>query len=102
MSKLQQDKPRRRDHFCIVADILAIAKAGILKTQIMYRANLSFTQLNEYIPYLLQKRLLIQSVIAGKETYKTTPKGHDFLRIHRDLTKLLLQDGMAKDKVLIM
>ena len=37
---------KRRDRLYILAEILAIAKNGYLKTQIMYRANLSFAQLN--------------------------------------------------------
>jgi predicted transcriptional regulator len=38
-------KTKRRDKLSIIAEILEIAKNGTLKTQIMYRANLSFAQL---------------------------------------------------------
>ena len=40
---------KRRDRLYIIAEILEIAREGTLKTQVMYRANLSFTQLNDYL-----------------------------------------------------
>ena len=57
---------KRRDKLCIIAEILEIAKEGSLKTQIMYKANLSFTQLNDYLKYMLKTTLLKKFVIEGK------------------------------------
>jgi hypothetical protein len=45
----------------------------------MFKANLSFTQLNEYIGFLLKHNLLSTSKDAGKTVYKSTEKGLDFL-----------------------
>ena len=58
MNSWRIDPPKRRDKLYIIAEILEIAKEGILKTQIMYRANLSFTQLNEYLKFMLKINLL--------------------------------------------
>ncbi len=44
---LETGKPR--DRFCIIAEILVVTKDGTLKPQIMYRADLSLAQLNEYL-----------------------------------------------------
>ena len=80
---------KRRDRLCIIAEILEIAKNGTLKTQIMYKANLSFAQLSEYLKYLLKIRLLDKLDATGKEVYIVTEKGLDFLQRHSELTELL-------------
>ena len=45
---------KRRDHLDIIAEMLEVARDGALKTKIMYEANLSFAQLNEYLSFLLE------------------------------------------------
>ena len=80
---------KRRDKLFIIAEILEIAKEGTLKTQIMYRANLSFTQLNEYIRFMLKISLLNKSITNGKGTYRSTEKGLNFLQRYIELTELL-------------
>ncbi len=55
-----------------MADIIEIAKEGTLKTQIMYKANLSFTQLNNYISFLLNNNLITQTIYDGREGYVVT------------------------------
>ncbi|MEM2912130.1 MAG: winged helix-turn-helix domain-containing protein [Candidatus Bathyarchaeia archaeon] len=80
---------RRRDKLYIIAEILEIAGDGALKTQIMYRANLSFTQLNEYLKFMLKIRFLDMFIKDGKEFYKATEKGLDFLQKYREITDLL-------------
>ena len=83
---------RRRDKLYIIAEILEIAKEGTLKTQIMYRANLSFTQLNDYLGFMLRINLLEKTSENEKERYETTEKGIDFLQRYRELTELLKND----------
>ena len=80
---------KRRDKLYIIAEILNISGNGTLKTQIMYRANLSFAQLNEYLKLLLKIRLLEKFVRNGKDTYRATEKGADFLQRHREISELL-------------
>jgi predicted transcriptional regulator len=84
---------KRRDKLYIIAEILDIAKDGVLKTQIMYRANLSFTQLNDYLEFMLKVNLIDKIVERGKEIYKATPKGLDFLQRYRELTGLLKSEN---------
>jgi predicted transcriptional regulator len=79
----------RRDKLAIVADILEIAKGGCLKTQIMYKANLSFTQLNDYLTFMLMQNFIARVYADGKEIYKVTDTGLDFLQRHSQLVKLL-------------
>jgi predicted transcriptional regulator len=81
--------PKRRDKLYIIAEILEIAKEGTLKTQIMYRANLSFTQLNDYLRFMLKINLLNKIYENDKEIYKTTEKGMNFLVRYKEITELL-------------
>lgn len=69
--------------------MLEITRKGSLKTQIMYKANMSFTQLNDYLVFLIDNGLITQSCIDGKEGYKITYKGTSFLRRHTELTRML-------------
>jgi predicted transcriptional regulator len=94
---LVETRQKRRDQLSIVANILEISRGGILKTQIMYRANLSYTQLKEYLPLLLSRGLMTQTIIEGKNTYVVTVEGAGFLGGYRELTKTLHGEP-AKEK----
>ena len=90
---------KRRDRLYIVAEILEIARDGTLKTQIMYKANLSFAQLNEYLKFMLKTKLLNKFYANGKEIYGSTKKGEDFLNRHFELTQLLKDPENSKNCV---
>ena len=80
---------KRRDRLYIISEILTIAKDGSLKTQIMYRANLSFAQLNEYLSFLLKIKLLKVVTENEREIYRTTTKGIKYLENYEKITALL-------------
>ncbi len=71
----------------IVAMILEAANGGATKTKIMYKAFLSYAQLREYLSVLIQNNLLEK--IEGTQTYKTTEKGLNFLKMHYEIGELL-------------
>lgn len=84
------DNPRkRRDRLYIIAEILDIAKDGALKTQIMYKANLSFAQLNSYINLLLETQLIEITERNRKRTYRTTKKGVEYLESYKAVIETL-------------
>src|SRR4030066_704315 len=83
---------KRRDKLCIIAEILEIAREGTLKTQIMYKANLSFAQLNDYLKFMLKIKLMQKLTNQGKDVYIATEKGLDFLQRQCELTELLKTD----------
>ena len=89
---------KRRDKLFIIAEILEIAKEGTLKTQIMYRANLSFTQLNDYLEFMLRINFLDKVSQNEKERYETTGKGMDFLQRYREITELVKNDNGVNGK----
>lgn len=88
-SVLLDTDSKRRDKLFIIAEIMEISKAGALKTQIMYRANLSFAQLGEYLKLLEKLRLLQKQAANGKEIYRATEKGLAFLQRHNEIMDLL-------------
>lgn len=80
---------KRRDRHDIIAEILKTAKGGTIKTHIMYKAKLSYAQLNEYLPFLVEKGFLenLTTVKNGhmKHFLKTSEQGKDFLENLRSL-----------------
>jgi predicted transcriptional regulator len=80
---------KRRDRLYIIAEILEIARDGTLKTQVMYRANLSFTQLNDYLKFMVKINLLNKDFENNKDIYRATDKGVDFLQRYREIVELL-------------
>ncbi len=83
---------KRRDHLFIMAEILEVAVEGALKTQVMYRANLSFAQLNEYLKLMVDLKLLEQVRNSDKNIYKTTTKGMKYLQSYREIKDLLKKE----------
>jgi len=75
-----------------MAEILEVTTEGVLKTQVMYKANLSFAQLNEYLKLLLDLKLIEACNSNGKTVYKTTPKGLRYLQSYREIRELLKKE----------
>ena len=100
MSAIDSYRPKRRDRLFIIAEILEIAQEGALKTQIMYRGNLSFTQLNEYLNFLTERRLLKIIEEDGKKLYTTTRRGIKYLKNYREIKSLLTRS--ENDKILVV
>jgi predicted transcriptional regulator len=71
----------------IVSMILEAANGGATKTKIMYKAFLSYAQLREYLSVLMENSLL--EYLEGMQTYKTTEKGLNLLKMHNEIGELL-------------
>jgi predicted transcriptional regulator len=71
----------------IVAIILDSANGGATKTKIMYKAYLSYAQLKEYLSVLIENNLLEYN--EGTQTYRTTEKGLNFLKMNNEIGELL-------------
>jgi predicted transcriptional regulator len=87
-----EGQPKRRDKIIIMAEIINLAKRGISKTHIMFKANLSFSQLNLYIDFLSNANLLEKITINGKTVYRATQKGLDFYSSEQQVIALLQKD----------
>ena len=71
----------------IVSMILEAANGGATKTRIMYKAFLSYAQLKEYLSVLIENNLL--EYLEGVQTYKTSEKGFNLLKMHSEIAELL-------------
>ena len=73
----------------IVCKILDATNGGATKTKIMYAAFLSYAQLKEYLSVLIENNLL--ECHDGTQTFKTTEKGLNYLKMYREIGELLHQ-----------
>ena len=71
----------------IVATMLEAANGRATKTKIMYSAFLSYNQLKDYLSVLIENNLI--ECLEGNNTFKTTEKGLNFLKMHREMAELL-------------
>jgi predicted transcriptional regulator len=79
---------RGRDRLNVIWQILEASLEGALKTTIMYRVNLSFANLNQYLNYLLERGLIEASEGNGKRIFKTTENGILFIQSYREIKHL--------------
>ena len=78
----------------IVCNILdATNGGGATKTKIMYTAFLSYAQLKEYLSILIDNNLIEYS--NGTQTFKTTEKGLNCLKMYREIGEFLQQKTTA-------
>jgi len=76
--------------------MLEVAKGGTLKTKIMYKANLSFAQPTEYLSLLVKLKLLQAISVNGKNGYKITLKGLQYLQSYKEISNLLNAEVSSK------
>ncbi len=89
------DKSKRRDRLVIMTEIIGIAKNGTSKTHIMFKANLSFSQLNQYISLLL-KSGLVEIVSNGtRQKYIATEKGLEFMEKQCEVIDMINENGLG-------
>jgi predicted transcriptional regulator len=91
----------RRDRMHIMAEIMEVAKGSKLKTRIMYRANLSFSQVNEYLSFLTKMGFLRVHVVNGQKLYETTAKGKLYIENYMEMSNLLRSRDRAEEKILL-
>jgi len=93
----QITKFKNRNRIEIAASLLSIARAGALKTHLMYRANLSYLMVSEYLNYLISAGLIEEKFDEDKATklFHTTPKGLKFLEVYESLQEIA---GVAINK----
>ncbi len=70
----------------IISQVLDAANGGATKTKIMYKAYLSYSQLNEYLSTLVEKDLLSYS--PADRLYTTTGKGLEFLKAYERMADI--------------
>ncbi len=83
---------KRRDRHDIIVEILKTARDGKIKTHIMYKAKLSYAQINEYLSLLVDKGFLelftVKRRKVRRKLYRTTEKGMKLLENFESMAKL--------------
>jgi predicted transcriptional regulator len=87
--KMLEMNQKRRDQLSIIATILDSAKSGSLKTKIMHNANLSFSQLNDYLTFMIDNGLIRHTTVNGRESYIATVKGILFAQMYHELLSMI-------------
>ncbi len=80
--------PRKRSRIEIIHDMLkAISKKGgtIKPTHLMYKANLSHTQMKQYLEELMSKNLVDEQEKKSKKRLGITQKGYAFIQQYNQM-----------------
>lgn len=81
---------RRRSNIEIIADMLRIGEKGAGKTEIMYTANMSFSQIQKYLGYLLNQGFITRVKIDNSLiAYQVTERGLKLLKAIDTLMEML-------------
>ena len=75
-----------RGRLDIIADILQVVSQNAKKTQIMYRANLSYKVLQRYLRDITAASLICFE--TAEQCYMLTQKGQDFLEAYKNYSKI--------------
>lgn len=73
---------RKRNKLQVIYDILKVIndKNGKIKpTHILYKSNLSYIMMKDYLSELIEKGLIKEQSFNGRKSYITTKKGIDYL-----------------------
>ncbi len=71
-----------RDRLDIIADILTVVSRDAKKTQIMYKANLSYKVLQKYLTEILEASLIFYK--KDGQLYCLTSKGQAYLDAYKE------------------
>ena len=84
---------KHRSKVEIIADMLEtiMADSSMSSSKIMYKAFLSYKQLKEYVPLLLQNELIKHG--EKNRTFMITDKGMYYLEMYNNLTEFV---GIAR------
>ena len=90
---------KNRSRMEIVANVLNIARSGALKTHLMYKANLSYMVVSQYLEFLTRSELIKETFDdqGMVKLYQTTPKGLKYLQVYdslQDIAGIGAQRGM--------
>jgi len=84
---------RRRSNIEIIADMLKVGENGAGKTKIMYNANLSYSQIQKYLGFLMGEGFINRLELGNPSvTYKVTDKGSKLLDSINSILELLGMD----------
>ena len=86
---------RRRSNIEIIADMLRVGENGAGKTEIMYSANMSYSQIQKYLDYLVNQGFVNKVDMDNTMVaYQVTDSG---LRLLKAIDTLMEMLGPGRD-----
>lgn len=80
----------RRSNLEIIADMLRVGENGAGKTEIMYSTNMSYSQIQKYLGFLISQGYIAKIKIGNPSvTYQVTETGLKLLRSIDSVTEML-------------
>ena len=80
----------RRSNIEIIAEMLKVGENGAGKTKIMYNANLSYTQIQKYLGYLMGQGFIDKIQVGNPAvTYRVTENGLRLLKSINNVIEML-------------
>ena len=87
---------QRRSNIEIIADMLKVGENGAGKTKIMYNANLSYSQIQKYLGFLVSHGFINKIEMGNPAvTYKVTDSG---LKLLNTISNILEMLGLNDDE----
>ena len=87
---------RRRSDVEIIAEMLKVGENGAGKTKIMYNANLSYTQIQKYLGFLMGHGFIDKMEMGNPSvTYRVTESGLNLLKAINSVMEML---GLNEDE----
>jgi predicted transcriptional regulator len=87
---------RRRSNIEIIADMLRVGENGAGKTEIMYSANMSYSQIQKYLDYLVNQGFVNKVDMDNTMVaYQVTDSG---LRLLKAIDTLMEMLGPGRDE----
>jgi predicted transcriptional regulator len=81
---------RRRSDIEIIADMLKVGENGAGKTRIMYNANLSYSQIQKYLGFLMSQGFIDRIEMGNPAvTYQVTDSGLKLLESINNVVEML-------------
>ncbi len=80
----------RRSNIQIIAEMLRTGENGAGKTKFMYNNNMSYTQLQKYMSFLITRGFIAEVQVGNpKVTYQVTDSGSRLLKSIDSVTEIL-------------
>jgi predicted transcriptional regulator len=77
---------RNRSKHEIIYDMLSLCDFHpMIKTDLMYKSNLSFFQVQRYIKILTHRNLVTANTAEGRRRYFITDKGREYVHAYQQL-----------------
>ncbi len=89
---------QRRSDIEIIADMLKVGENGAGKTEIMYSAKMSYSQIQKYLGYLIGQGFIDKIMVGNPSvTYRVTDNGLKLLQLINSIKEMLgLDDNYSR------